>query len=97
MKGRFAKPIVSPLHPVRDDLALLGPIRLAAGPVDPFHSLHYWDYTGLTSSEQPDSVDLARHGNTITRWWAHQRLHLKDANNDNNSDPEVSWYVSDSN
>jgi len=97
MKEEFNKPIISPSNPVRDDLTLLGLIRLAAGPVEPFHSLHYFEITGTNPYEKKDMFDIARHNNTIARWWAHEKLRLTDVDGDEDiSDSESSWYVSDS-
>jgi hypothetical protein len=98
MKEEFSKPVISPSNPVRDDLALLNPIRLAAGPVEPFHSLHYFKITGMNPNEKVDMVDIARHNNTIARWWAREKLCLTDVNDEEDgSDSECSWYVSDLN
>jgi hypothetical protein len=98
MKEDFSKPIISPSNPVRDDLALLGLTRLAAGPVEPFHSLHYFEITGTSPHEKNDMMDIARYNNTIARWWAREKLRLTDVDDEeNSSESESSWYVSDSN
>jgi hypothetical protein len=98
MKEKFSKPIISPSNPLRDDLALLGLIRLAAGPVEPFHSLHYFEITGTSPHEMKDMLDMARHNNTVTRWWAHQKLRLTDVSDEENiCDSDGSWWVYDLN
>ena len=95
MKETFSKPIISPSNPVRDDLALLGLTRLAAGTVEPFHSLHYFEITGMSPHDKIDPLDIARHNNTIARWWAHRKLRMTDV--EDGSDSGSSWYVSDLN
>jgi hypothetical protein len=90
MKEEFNKPIILPSNPIRDDLALLALIRLAAGPVEPFHSLHYFEITGMNPNEKMDMLKIARYNNTMARWWAHQRLRLTDVDDEEISDSESS-------